>query len=107
MRWKGGDINMIKKKKGIVINIQGEKAIAMTKNGEFIKVNLPQEVDIGSEIEFYRKPHSTDEDEVSIWVSENLHKHERLNNILSYIASKEDHKMAQEQKNIPDKIHIN
>lgn len=98
---------MIKKKRGIIINIQDNKAIAMTKNGEFIKVSLPQGADVGSEVEFFRKPNSIDENEIGIWVSEKLHKHERLNNILTYITSKEDHKIAQEEKNLPNKIHIN
>jgi len=47
---------MIKKDKGIITSIQGKKAIAMTKSGEFIRVSLPQGADIGSEVEFSRKP---------------------------------------------------
>ena len=126
MSWKGGDISMIKKKKGIVTSIQGKKAIAMTKDGEFIKVNLPQGVDVGSEIEFYQRSNllplnreqaviilatitanspeiSIDENEIGTWVSERLHKHELLSNVLVYTASKEDRQMAQEQKKSPIK----
>ncbi len=46
----------MRKKKGLVTHIHGNKAIVMTKNGEFLKVNLPEKADIGSEIEFFTKP---------------------------------------------------
>lgn len=47
---------MRKKDKGLVTDVQGKKAIVMTKKGEFLRVSLPQGADIGSEIEFSRKP---------------------------------------------------
>jgi len=45
-----------RKDKGLVTSIQGRKAVVMTKRGEFLKVSLPHGADIGSEIEFSRKP---------------------------------------------------
>lgn len=50
MNWRG--VKYVRKHKGLVTDIKGKKAIVMTKKGEFLKVNLPPETDIGSEIEF-------------------------------------------------------